>query len=46
MKAPELPFSGTILPLQKRLKILTAYDGRPLPPDAFCGRYVNEACDR
>ncbi|WP_252091728.1 hypothetical protein [Pseudomonas sp. MWU13-3659] len=45
MKAPELLFSGTMLPLKKRLEILTAYDGRPLPPDAFRGRCANKACD-
>lgn len=45
MKASVLLFSGTMLPLKKRLNILTAYDGRPLPPDALRGRCANEVCD-
>ncbi|GEM_PF-5733158 len=45
MKAPESLISCTILPLKKRLKTLTAFDGRPLSPDAFQGRCVNDACD-
>lgn len=45
MKAPKLLFSGTMLPLKKRLKTtMTAYDGHP-PLHAFRGRCADEARD-